>query len=292
MNTVTRVTSTFAVLAAGVFGTQAMSADEAEPNRIIAIGSSVTEIVYALGQQDRLVGRDQTSTYPTEVLELPDVGYMRALSPEGVLSVRPDLIVALEGAGPPEAVEVLKEAGVEYVSISENYTRDGVVEKIRAVGTALGVEEAAEELAVQTGARIDGAHSNAADAALNGSARVLFVLSAQDNRILVGGADTQADSIIRLAGGVNAAGSVSGFKPMTPEAIASTAPDVILMMDRRGNHITGNEELFALPAFQLTPAGRNKRLIRMQGAYLLGFGPRTADAIADLSAELQRISGS
>ncbi|WP_170414599.1 heme/hemin ABC transporter substrate-binding protein [Ruegeria atlantica] len=272
-------------------GSPSVAADEAEPNRIIAIGSSVTEIVYALGQQDRLVGRDRTSTYPADVLDLPDVGYIRALSPEGVLSVKPDLIVALEGSGPPEAVEVLREAGVPFVSIAEDYSRDGVVEKIRAVGAALGVEDTAEKLAVQTGAKIDGAHSSALDASVDGAARVLFVLSAQDNRIMVGGADTQADSIIRLAGGVNAAGTVSGFKPMTPEAIATTAPDVILMMDRQGNHITANEDLFAMPAIKLTPAGQNKRLIRMQGAYLLGFGPRTAEAIADLSAELQRING-
>ncbi|WP_109313890.1 hemin ABC transporter substrate-binding protein [Ruegeria sp. AU67] len=284
--------SSVVALAGAVIGTAAIAADEPEPNRIIAIGSSVTEIVYALGQQDRLVGRDRTSTYPVDVLDLPDVGYIRALSPEGVLSVKPDLIVALEGSGPPEAVEVLREAGVPFVSISEDYSRDGVVEKIRAVGAALGVEEAAEELANQTGAKIDGAHSNAVDASVGGTPRVLFVLSAQDNRIMVGGADTQADSIIRLAGGVNAAGNVSGFKPMTPEAIATTAPDVILMMDRQGNHITANEDLFAMPAIKLTPAGQRKRLIRMQGAYLLGFGPRTAEAIADLSAELQRINGS
>ena len=284
--------STVVALVAATFGTSASAADDAEAKRIIAIGSSVTEIVYALGQQDRLVGRDRTSTFPTKALDLPDVGYIRALSPEGVLSVEPDLIVALEGSGPPEAVAVLKEAGVPFVSITENYTRDGVVDKIRAVGIALGVEDAAENLAVQTGAKIDGAHSKAVDAAVDGPLRVLFILSAQDNRIMVGGAETQADSIIRLAGGVNAASSVTGFKPMTPEAITSTAPDVILMMNRQGDHVTANEELFSLPAIQLTPAGQNKRLIRMQGAYLLGFGPRTADAIADLSAELQRINGS
>ncbi|WP_170465110.1 heme/hemin ABC transporter substrate-binding protein [Ruegeria arenilitoris] len=289
MQAIRRISSVVALVAAAL-GTSAFASDDSKPKRIIAIGSSVTEIVFALGQQDRLVGRDQTSTYPPAVLDLPDVGYMRALSPEGVLSLSPDLILALEGAGPPEAVAVLKEAGVPFVTVAEDYSRDGVVQKIRAVGAALGVEDAAEALATKTGAQIDGAHAAAVDSAE--TARVLFILSAQDNRIMVGGADTQADSIIRLAGGVNAAGSVSGFKPMTPEAIASTAPDVILMMDRQGNHATANEELFALPAIQLTPAGQNKKLIRMPGAYLLGFGPRTAEAIAELASELQRLGGS
>ena len=279
-----------AVALSAVLGISKLSAEQTGPDRIIAIGSSVTEIVYALGQQDRLVGRDQTSTYPSAALDLPDVGYMRALSPEGVLSVEPDLILALDGAGPPDAIAVLKEAGVEFVAINNEFTRDGVVGKIRAVGAALGVQDKANDLAAQTAARIDQAHSVALD--VTQPVRVLFILSAQDSRIMVGGADTQADSIIRLAGGVNAAAGVSGFKPMTPEALAATAPDVILMMDRRGNHAVADEELFALPSIRLTPAGRNKQVIRMQGAYLLGFGPRTADAIADLSAALQDVSGS
>ncbi|WP_425085254.1 heme/hemin ABC transporter substrate-binding protein [Ruegeria profundi] len=259
---------------------------------MIAIGSSITEIIYALGQQDRLVGRDRTSTYPADAMDLPDVGYRRALSPEGVLSVAPDLILALEGSGPPDAISVLQEAGVEFVTIDEEFTRDGIVEKIRAVGAALGIEAEAEELAASAAQQLDQAQESASISAGADPLSVLFILSARDGEITVGGANTQADSIIRMAGGENAAAGVNGFKTMTPEALAVTAPDVILMMERRGNHGTSDEDLFAMPAIQLTPAGQNKALIRMAGAYLLGFGPRTADAILDLSAALQNASGS
>lgn len=265
---------------------------QAEEKRVIAIGSSITEIIYALGQEDRLVGRDRSSTYPAEAIDLPDVGYRRALSPEGVLSVAPDLILALEGSGPPDAISVLEEAGVEFVTIDDEFSRDGIVEKIRAVGAALGVEAKAEELAASAAQQLDQAQESASAAAGTDPLSVLFILSAQDGEITVGGADTQADSIIRMAGGENAAAGVEGFKTMTPEALAVTAPDVILMMERRGNHATPDEELLALPAIQLTPAGQTKALIRMPGAYLLGFGPRTADAISDLSAALQRANGS
>ncbi len=265
---------------------------KADEQRVIAIGSSITEIVYALGQQDRLVGRDRTSTFPADALELPDVGYRRSLSPEGVLSVAPDLILALEGSGPPDAISVLQEAGVDYVSIDDEFSRDGIVEKIRAVGAALGVETEAEKLAASAAQQLDQAQESASIAAGAEPLSVLFILSAQDGEITVGGADTQADSIIRMAGGENAAAGVSGFNTITPEALAVTAPDVILMMERRGNHATTDEDLFAMPAIQLTPAGQNKALIRMPGAYLLGFGPRTADAISDLSAALQNTSGS
>ena len=267
-------------------------AAQAEERRVITIGSSLTEIVYALGLQDQLVGRDRTSTYPSTAMDLPDVGYRRALSPEGVLSVAPTLILALDGSGPPDAIEVLKEAGVEYVAIRDEFSRDGVIEKIHAVGAAMGVEVEAEALAAKAAKQLDQAQDSAAVAAGTEPMRVLFILSAQDGEFTVGGADTQADSIIRMAGGKNAAADVFGFKTMTPEALAVTAPDVILMLDRQGNHITADDKLFAMPSVKLTPAGRNKALIRMPGAYLLGFGPRTADAIHDLSAALQDVNGS
>lgn len=292
MNITRSIPSLFTALLVFSFGAPPGLAEQAGPKRVIAIGSSVTEIVYALGQQERLVGRDRTSTYPSDARVLPDVGYRRALSPEGVLSVAPDMILALEGSGPPDAITVLQEAGIEYVAIPDTFTQEGVVEKIRAVGAALGVKSAAEELATRTARQMEQAQSIALDTGGMDPVRVLFVLSAQDSRITVGGADTQADSIIRLAGGVNAAGDVSGFKPMTPEALAIAAPDVILMMDRQGEHAPQDAELLSLPAIRLTPAGRNNRLIRMQGAYLLGFGPRTASAISDLSAAFQGVNGS
>nr|WP_170340219.1 ABC transporter substrate-binding protein [Ruegeria arenilitoris] len=267
------------------------AAAQAESKRVIAIGSSLTEIVHALGQQHRLVGRDRSSTWPPEAADLPDVGYRRALSPEGVLSVAPDLILALEGSGPPETIAVLQEAGVDYVTIADEFSRDGVIDKIRAVGAALRVEAEAEALAAETARRLDRALAQAS-AAQDAPVKVLFLLSARGGEFVVGGAETQADTIIRMAGGKNAAADVTGFKTMTPEAMAATAPDVILMMERQGGPILSEEELFALPAVRLTPAGRNRALIRMPGAYLLGFGPRTADAVMDLSAALRGVGGS
>lgn len=267
------------------------AAAQAESKRVIAIGGSLTEIVHALGQQHRLVGRDRSSTWPPEAADLPDVGYRRALSPEGVLSVAPDLILALEGSGPPETIAVLQEAGVDYVTIADEFSRDGVIDKIRAVGAALGVEAEAEALAGETARRLDRALAEAS-AAQDAPVKVLFLLSARGSEFVVGGAETQADTIIRMAGGKNAAADVTGFKTMTPEAMAATAPDVILMMERQGGPILSEEELFALPAVRLTQAGRNRALIRMPGAYLLGFGPRTADAVMDLSAALRGVRGS
>lgn len=254
------------------------------PQRIVAIGGSLTEIVYALGQQDRLIARDTTSVFPREALKLPDVGYMRALSPEGVLSVDPDLILTLEGAGPPEAMDVIRSASVPVVTVPESFDRDGVLAKVEAVGEALGVEDEAAELAT----RID-ADLRAAEEAASGDgdpARVLFILSMEGGRVMASGTGTAADGMIRLAGGENAITDYPGYKQLTDEAIVTAAPDVILMMDRGGNLDPTPVDLSNQPALAATPAAEAGRVIRMDGAYLLGFGPRTADAAKELAAKL------
>lgn len=266
-------------------------ADEARPMRIITLGGSVTEIAYALDQQDRLIARDTTSVYPPEVFELPDIGYVRALSPEGVLSVSPDLIIAVEGAGPPEAIEVLRAAGVPFVSVPNTFSGPGIAAKIRAVGAAMGEDEAAEILARRIESRIETATMVAANLPGAGTKRVLFILSTQDGRILASGAGTAADSIIRMAGGVNVVTGFEGYKPLTSEAIIAMAPEVILMMDRGGDHNLANDELFAIPAISVTPAARDQSVVRMDGMLLLGFGPRTMAAVADLSAALYGETG-
>lgn len=254
-----------------------------DTSRIASIGGSITEIVYALGEEGRLVARDSTSNYPEAAAKLPDVGYMRALSPEGVLSVNPTGILALHGSGPKEAVDVLKKSSVPFIEVPDHYNHAGILEKIRVVGKALGVEAKAEKLAVETDAKLAAAERQTA--AIKDRKRVLFVLSTQGGKILAAGGDTAADGIIKLAGAVNAVEGFSGYKGMTDEAIVTAKPDVILTMKGGGPPIS-EDELFANAAIASTPAGTNRKMISMWGGYLLGFGPRTAEAIHDLAVAL------
>lgn len=255
-----------------------------DTSRVVSIGGSVTEIVYLLGQQESLVARDSTSVYPEEALALRDVGYMRALSPEGVLSVQPSLILMLEGSGPPEALDVLDKASVPVVMVPERFDRAGILAKIEAVGTALGVEDRAKALAAQVDADTLAAE-NATDGIVQ-PAGVVFVLSLQGGRILASGTDTAADGIIAMAGARNVVAGFAGYKQLTDEALIEAAPDFILAMDRAGDHETAVDELLAHPAIAATPAGRAGRVIRMDGSFLLGFGPRTASAVRDLARAL------
>ena len=275
-------------LCAGVivlFGTAALRAQDV-PERIVSVGGSVTEIVYALGEQERLVARDTTSNYPQEVLDLPDVGYIRALSAEGMLSVNPTLILTEEGAGPPETVDLLEQAAIPVIEIPDGYDAAAVRTKILAVAKALGVPDKGDALAAKVDAALAEAVAQTSEAAGAGTPRVLFILSMQGGRILAGGQDTAAEGIIHLAGGENAAQGFTGYKPLTDEAVISAAPDVILMMQRNGDLAISDEALFGHPAILSTPAGEARAVVRMDGMKLLGFGPRVAEAATELSRAL------
>ena len=277
------VLALFALGSLGLCGHPAFAAEK-RPQRIVSIGGAVTEIVYALGAGDRLVARDSTSTYPDAAMRLPDAGYMRALSAEGVIGMEPDAILAVEGSGPPEQLALLRTTGIAVTTIPEGYDAAGISRKIRAVGAVLGEDEKAAALAERVTADLKAVTEQVARPEAQRK-RVLFVLSLQDGKIQAAGEGTSADAIITLAGGINALGTIKGYKAVTPEALIGAKPDVILMM-ARGGHPASAEDVFANPALALTPAAATGSFISMDGLYLLGFGPRTAEAIRDLSRTL------
>ncbi len=255
----------------------AASAEDAA--RVITLGGSVTEIAVALGARDRIIARDTTSNWPEDIQALPDVGYIRALSPENVLALNPGLIVAEGDAGPPEVVDVLKAAGIPFILVPEATDLSGIIAKISAVAAALNLAQEGAVLAAEVQGKLDAAQTRAA--AVTTPKRVLFVLSLQGGGVMAGGVGTEAEGIIRLAGGVNAATGFTGYKPMTDEAILAAEPDAILMMDREGDMAIDNAVVLAQPALSQTPAAQSATIIRMDGMLLLGFGPRTPEA-ADL----------
>lgn len=260
----------------------AATAKDAE--RIVAIGGTVTEIIYALGEGDRVVAVDTTSLYPPEATSKPNIGYVRQISAEGVLSQKPDLIIAESGAGPVDSVNILKASGLNFVSISSPPDTAAIPGKIRAVGQAIGRAEKAEELAKTVEASIK-AIEEKVTAATGPKKKVLFALSLANGRVMAAGSQSSADAMIRLAGGENAVSSVTGYKPLTDEAVIAAAPDVVLVMSGGAQHLTA-DQAFALPALAATPAGRTKAFLTMDGLYLLGLGPRAADAARDLNGML------
>lgn len=278
-----------ALAALSVMGLAPARADDAKPldtSRLVTIGGAVTEIVFDLGLGDKVIARDTTSYYPEVVNTLPDIGYMRQLSPEGVLSVNPSAILMIAGSGPQTALDVLTKAEVPVVTIPEGYDRDAIVAKIKAVGKAVNLEAKADELAAKVGADVDAAVAASANIPEDKRKRVLFVLTMQNGKIMAAGDHTAANGILKLAGAINVTAAFQGYKQLNDEAIIEAKPDVILMMKQGGPSMASDEEILANPAIALTPAGQNKALIRMSSLTLLGFGPRTGEAIRDLSKAL------
>jgi iron complex transport system substrate-binding protein len=249
--------------------------------RIVSIGGAVTEILFALGLGDRVVGIDLTSTYPPAARALPQVGYMRALSPEGVLSLAPDLVVAVEGSGPPDAIEVLERASVPFVLVPEAYDAGSAVKKIRFIADLLGVREKGE--AVVAALQADLGALEGIRASIAERRKAIFVLGLSTGAPLVAGEHTAANGIFALAGVDNALSGFSGYRPASDEAAMGAAPDAVVIMAERGHQLTP-EVVFAAPAFAGTPAARDGRLVALSGSYMLNFGPRTAHAARDLIA--------
>jgi iron complex transport system substrate-binding protein len=255
-----------------------------DPARIVSIGGAITEILYALGFEDRIAGVDTTSLYPAEALrEKANVGYMRQLSAEGVLGLNPSLVLAMQGSGPKETIEVLDAAKVPLVLVPETFSEQGLLDKIALVGRAMDAGPRTECLTrAVTG---DLAQLRELRGKVTKPVRVMFVMSLLNGRAMAAGKNTAANEIIQLAGAVNAIDGYDGYKPINDEAIIAAKPDVVLSI-ARGKDSVEADAVFAHPAFALTPAAGSKAFISMEGLYLLGFGPRTAAAARDLSLKL------
>lgn len=251
--------------------------------RIVSVGGDITEIIFALGLGDRIVAVDTTSHYPPDaVTEKKSVGYMRALSTEGVLSMTPTLILASVDAGPPEVVAALKSSTVPFVEIDAEHTPDGVVHKIKTVAETLGAAAEGETLARSVTEEFE--RAAAARGTITTPVRALFILAQQEGRTIVAGSKTSAEAIFTLAGAVNAVTGFEGFKPLSDEAAITAAPDVIVIMQRRGGTNAGQlaKEIAAMKGLGSSPAAKAGRIIEVDGSYMLQFGPRAGTAVADL----------
>ncbi len=243
--------------------------------RVIALGSDVTEIAFAIGRGDRVVGVDDTSDFPPAAQALPRLGYYRSLAPEPLLALRPTLILASPGAGPEAVLRQMERAGVRVVRLTQAYDAPAVAAKIRSIGAALDARAAAEALARQTSAAL------AREGARGGQRppRMLLVLATAPGRVLAAGSNTAGDGFIRLAGGVNGF-RAQGYKPISAEAALAAAPEVILVPSHVVAMMGGLEAVAREPVLARTPAARNGRILVVDSQAALNFGPRLPQAVA------------
>ncbi len=250
----------------------------AGPGRIVAVGAAVTECAFALGAGDRVVAVDSTSRFPAPVRSLPQIGYMRALAPEGLIALQPDLLLLSEESGPAQAVAVLRAAGAPIRLIPETPSGEGVAAKIRAVAAALGVDGSM----VADTVLADWRALDAPIAALR-PLRSIFVLSAARGAVLASGAGTHAAAMLAACGAANAVAGFIGYRPLSAEAAVQIAPEAIVVMDHVLQEAGGIDALLAIPALSVTPVARTRRVVAIDGSYVLGFGPRAAHARRDMA---------
>jgi len=251
-------------------------------SRLVILNGTITEVVFALGLGDHVVGVDVTSTYPPEAMELPDVGVQIALSAEGIIALQPTLVLGTTFAGPPGVIDQVRGTGIPVLIIPDYNSLQDIEEKITRIAAALGVPRRAERLAAESLASIAGAIATAEGA--EDMPRVAFIYLRGAQTQLIGGVDAGATSLIEAAGGIDVGveAGVEGFTAITPEALVTANPDVILVFTTGLESVGGIDGLLRIPGMAQTEAGRNRAVVDFDGQYLLGYGPRTGALLAEL----------
>ena len=252
-------------------------------SRIVPLNGDIAETIFTLGLTKNVVGVDTSALYPKKTVDrLPKIGYQRTLSAEGILSLRPTVVIGSTEAGPPHVLEQIRAAGVTVLVIPELVTLDAGPRKLRLLGRALGVPKRGERLARQVAGQIATAKREAGRATSRPRVAFLYLRGAPVQ--MIGGKGTRADSMIQAAGGhdVGSELGIEGFRPITAESLVASRPDVILVPTGGLQSVGGIEGLLRIPGVAQTPAGRNRRVLDYDDALLLGLGPRTGSALRQL----------
>ncbi|MCD8522965.1 MAG: ABC transporter substrate-binding protein [Saccharospirillaceae bacterium] len=262
-----------------VFSSSVLSAE-----RVVSIDGSLTEIIYALGADGSLVAVDTTSRYPQAATQLPDVGYMRQLSAEGILALSPTLVLASTDAGPDTVFEQLQQAGVRVERIRNDYSIDGVLNKIHRVAGALNKADAGRTLAGRIKQQADAVLASIPADAVPPS--TLFILGAGHRGLMAAGHKTQADAMLALLNARNVM-AYDGYKPVSAEAVMQAGPEVVFIANTESAaHHSQSQSALLSTQLAMTQAFRQQRIHTLDTSLILGFGPRIGSALEQLAALL------
>lgn len=280
-----RSLSKLTVILAGLVFTHLASAQSQPPQRWVSAGGALTEWVVALGGESHLVGIDTTSQHPESIKSLPSIGYQRQLSSEGILSLRPNILVGTEEMGPPPVLEQLRSAGVKVEVLSASADMTALQGNLQKLGALLGDEPRARELSEHYGKQLDTQHNWVAQAQQRQPAPgVILLVSHAGAAPMVAGVGTVGDWLIKQAGGRNLA-THAGYKIFSAEAMTGLNPDVLVFTDRAQNGASSRDALLREnPLLASTQAARDNRLIEVDPTLLVGgLGPRLPEAMKTLS---------
>ena len=238
------------------------------PQRIAVLSADVGEIVVALGDKDKIVGRDQVDKNPA-LQNVPVVAMHRSVSAETVMSVKPDLVIGSWSVQPPTVFGQLQKTGVQAVNVMPEENVENFVRGIRKIGELLGKTKQAQQLADNWQTAMTPKKSTGKR----------YILS-YDGRF-VAGSGTVGDAMIKAAGGINAA-NVAGLKPLSREGWISANADVIVIAEHNLAQIGGLDKLTQRPEIAANPAAKNKKVISMPANAFLRYGLNTPDTVKKL----------
>ena len=247
-------------------------------DRLVVAGGSLSELIYAMGVGNRVVGVDETTSYPPETAALPHIGYWKQLSSEGILSLHPDSFITWQDAGPQIVLDQLRAQKVNVVTLPRvPATVEQMYANIRELATTLHIPEQGEALVNRLQQRLERVQHSVA--AKNAPVKAMFILSAGGSAPQVAGKGSVADAIITLAGAQNVA-THEQYKSYSAESLIAANPEVIVVTSQMVDG--GLDRLSAIAGITHTAAWKNQRIVAVDQALILGMGPRVADAVEAL----------
>ena len=274
----------FAVLAINSCG-RFSNEDKKQENkeRIVCISKQYSEIIFALKAEQDIVAVDVSSTYPAEIKKLPTVGYHRALSAEAILAMKPTLILQDNNIGPEHVVKQLKDLKIPMKDFGKyQNTLAGTDSLIREMGVYFHREREADSLCKKLDSDMAKALENSKQ--YKDSVKVLIIHFGQaSNQYLVMTKKNTAAKMIEWAGGVMAVDDEKGMKQISPEIVAKSDPDVIILTDFGYDRLNGSpEKIKELPGVSSTRAFKNNKIYRIEEHDVVYLGPRTGENILNI----------
>lgn len=256
--------------------------NEAEQNqKIVSLNGAISEALVILGAESQIIGVDVTSTYPESLkTKATDLGHVRSITAESILSLKPNVVFATSKDVNPTLNEQLKAANVSLKIINQEYSTEGTKNLITEIAKFLKKENYQPLLE-----NID--RQIAEIKPFEKKPKVLFIYARGAGNLMVAGKETPLHHMIELAGADNAAATITDFKPLTPEALLTINPDVILLFDTGLQSLGGIDGLLKVEGISATNAGKNQKIITMDGQLLSGFGPRLGEAVVELHNKLK-----
>ena len=247
-------------------------------SKIVIAGGSITEIIYFLNEDKKIVGVDVTSNYPKKAKNLPSIGYVRNLSTEGILSLNPTLILGEDDMGPPNVIQQIKEIDVDLRIIPEEKNISGIINKILCVASIIGASEKAQEMINTSLLPSIKELEEIQNYSQIRAKKVMLILSMQGTSPIVAGRGTSGDGFINMIGAQNVFDSFDGWKPVSAESIIAVNPEYILLPERDMHKNSNVNNLKTNPLFKNTIAGFKNNFISEDAMTMLGFGPRSIDS--------------